>query len=218
MVNLTQQQLAEIIDDERRESNAAFAGAARILRYMNRAVREIIKKPGVRTVKDTTTINFTGAGEYTLPADCISVISLYSGTPGSGNEVEFTYVPHDEMNLAMTGYGYTFKSPGKIYIFAASAQNLPSSSIVLDYWSSNIVLDVDGVTKKYAFVNPGDKSRLRGMHDDLFIDYTVSKILQREGKDEWKDRYAMFTSGLDSLTADGNQPNPPRKRRTWGRN
>lgn len=216
MINLTQQELAEQIDDERRESNAKFINPDRVVRYMNRAVREIIKKPGVRTVKDAMQITFTGAGEYTLVADCVKVISVYAGDQNTG-KFPIDYVPQDELNLATTGFGFTFKSPGKIYIFATNATSLPSTTITIDYWSSNIILDDDGVTKKYVWENAGDKSRMRSIHDDLFIDFTVAMILRREGKEEWKDRFAMFTAGLDSLTVDGDQPMPPRTMRGWGR-
>lgn len=216
MQNQTQQEIATLIDDDRREANASFASPARILRYMNRCNREIIKKPGVKTVKDTMTLTFTSNGEYALNTDLISIISVYAGTIGSGEQVEFHYVPPDEMNLAVRGYGYTFKSRGNIYIFASSAQALPTTTITIDYWSTNFILDDDGTTKKSKWENAGDTSRLPAYHDDLWVDFTVSKILQREGKEEWKDRFALFNSGLDSLTVEGGQPQVPRKRRSFG--
>lgn len=216
MDNLTQQELIDEINLERRESNSAFISPANTLKLLNRCNRRIIREPGVRTVPETTTINFTGTGSYDVPDDFKAPKNLVAGAPGSVDSLEFTYVPPDEYDITVLGYKYTFKAKGKIEIMAPDTNALPTTSLTLNYWSKNIVLDEDGITKKAKWENDGDTSRLSAEYDDMYIDFSTAMILRREGKKEWVDRLSLFGEALENLKSEGGVPKPSRPKRGFG--
>ena len=217
MNNLTKSEIIDHINDERRETNSSFISAAMALRWMNQCNRKIISKPEVKTVPDTQTINFTGSGDYTHNTDFKGPISLYSGSAAASVIIEFGYLPPDEFNLLRYGYAYTFKVKGKISIFAPDTSSLPTTTLTLDYWSKNIILDADGVTKKSKWENDGDKSRLAPEFDDLWIEWASFRIKKREGKkDDAKEHFQLFDDMLVDLSEEGGVPKPRRPMRAFG--
>lgn len=217
MTNLTQSQIAELIDFERAETNSGFISPTKTLALMNRCNRRIIAEPGVRTVPDKTTINFTGSGSHSLPSDVKSIKNLISGGPGNtAGTVEFLYLPPDEFDLLRSGRAYTFKEKGKIEIFANDTSSLPTTALTLNYWSKNIVLDADGTTKKALWSNVGDTSRLGAEYDEIWVLFCAAKIKKREGQKEWTEDWLLFKEMLDSLREEGGVPKPTRPMRAFG--
>lgn len=191
MDNLTQVEIIEQIDWERRENNAKFVDPAQTLSLMNRATRRLLREPGIRTVEGPafTITAANGTTSYALPDDFKEVISIYSGE-GTSSGIKFDYKPSDEYHAYDGGCIYTFLKRGFIDIKFLDTSTLPSSNIILRYWSKNIILDADGITPKAKWENDDDTSLLDSAFDEFFIAHPVSRILRREGKKEWKDREA----------------------------
>ncbi len=215
-MNFTYQYITGQVDWERREANASFANPAQVMSLANRCNRKIISTPGIKTVPDTQLIPFTGNGDYALVSDFIGDIDLVAGGAGTLNTTKFVYLPPDEFDTLVRGYAYTYKVQGKISIFATDMSVLPTSTLTLNYWSKNIILDGDGVTKKVLWEGANDKSRLPEEFDNIFIEFIVARILKRDGKQEWKDSWAEFLQILEDLKTRGGVPKPNRPKRAFG--
>lgn len=195
MANLTRAQIIEQIDWERRENNAKFVNKGQTINLLNRAVKQINKEPGIRTVMNTTFITAQGGVyDYLLPADFKELVQLVSGS-GAVNALPFHYLPVEEWNLVISGYCYTFRKNGYISIKFPDVNTLPNTSLQVDYWINTIVLDADGVTRKTTWDNDNDKSLLGEAYDDFYTEWCVGKILKREGKKEAAD-YITDAKGI----------------------
>jgi len=199
MASLTKAELVTQIDFERRETNAKFVSAAQTLSLLNRAKDRVLREPGIRTIPETQSITAVdGTSSYALNAAFKEVISLVAGSGGT-NPLRFHYKPVDEYEEIVSGYCYTFKTHGYIEIKFPDANTLPSTTLSLNFWSKNIVLDDDGTTKKRVWVNDDDTSLLGEEFDEFYIEWVVARILRREGKKEWKDREATAIEVLNML-------------------
>ena len=115
----------------------------------------------------------------------------------------------------MSGYVYTFKEPGYIDIKFPDESSLPSTTLVLRYWSKNIIISGDGLTKKTEFSADEDKSRLPEEFDEFYIMWVVSRILKREGKKEWAD-YLTQANEVISMLKEQPGSKSRRPRRSFG--
>lgn len=186
MAKLTRVELIEQIDWERRENNAKFISQAQTIKLLDRAVKRIIREPGIRTIEALQNITASGStSRYALEDDFKELISLWSGE-GSENGVRFTYLPHDEYHAYSFGYKYTFLEPGYIDILFPDTQSLPSTTLKNRYWTKNIVVGSGG-TAKTTWDDDADTSRFGEEFDDFYVMWCTAKILKREGKKEWKD-------------------------------
>lgn len=199
MANSTRAQLVEQIDWERRETNSKFISPTQTVKLIQRGTNRILREPGIRTIEETQIITAqANTVRYALNDDFKEVINLQSGS-GGNNPVTFSHRSPDDFDLVILGYVYTFKAPGFIDIKFPDVGTLPSTIITLNYWTKNIVLDVDGTTKKRTWDNDGDKSRLPEEFDDFYIMWPVSKILRRDGKKEANDYLADAKDTLEML-------------------
>lgn len=212
MANLTRQEIVEQIDWERRETNSKFISPAQTVLLLDRALKRVLREPGIRTLQELQTITAAGSTtRYALNSDFKEVISLWSGE-GVISGVEFQYKPPDEYAAVTFGYCYTFLEPGFIDVKFPDVDSLPSSSIRLRYWTKNIILDADGTTKKRVWENEGDTCRLDEEFDEFWIEWVVSKILRREGKKEWQERHALAMEVLAQLKEQpGSKSRRPKK-------
>lgn len=199
MARLTKAELVAQIDWERRENNSVFISPTQTTSLMNRAINRVLREPGIRTVNASFPITAQGGiSRYALPDDFKQVIQLSSGQ-GGASPIPFQYLPEDEFNMVVSGFCYTFKIPGFIDIKFPDVNTLPTTTITLDYWSLNIILDVDGITFKRKWENDGDTSRLLESFDDFYIMWPLARVLRREGKKEWKDYEADGLITLEML-------------------
>lgn len=199
MDNYTRAEIVEQIDFERRESNSKFISPTQTIKLLGRATKRIIREPGIRTIPDYQDITVTtGVAEYALDSSFKEVISLWSGE-GAANGVKFTYKAIDDFESSVDGYHYTFTKPGYITIKVPEVNNIPSSTLKLRFWSKDIILDADGVTRKKTWGNDEDKSGLDSEFDDFYVEYCTAIILRRENKAEWKDRMATANEILGSF-------------------
>jgi hypothetical protein len=223
MANLTRTEIVEQIDFERRESNAKFISASQTIKLLDRALKRLLREPGIRTVESLQTITPSGlTSAYTLNDDFKEVISIYSGE-GSNNGIQFHYMPSDEYHLYPTGFLYTFIAKGYIDIKFPDVNSLPSSTIRLRYWTKNVILGGDGVTEQRTWGDPDTAeddertSRLPEEYDDFFIAWVVAKILKREGKKDWKDWMDDADKILEMLKEQpGSKTRRTRKAFGWG--
>lgn len=185
-MNLTQAEIIEQIDSERRENNAKFISPSQTLKLLNRSLNPLFIEPGLKTVPEVQTLTASSSTtRYALEDDFKEVISIWSGE-GTSSGVKFDYYPIEEFNSIVNGYGYTFIEDGYIEIKFPDISNLPSTTITLRYWSTNVILDADGVTKKAVWENDEDTSRIK-FFDEYFVQWVTARIIKREGKKEWKD-------------------------------
>lgn len=199
MANLTRAEQIEHIDYERRETNAKFISADKTIRLLGRALKRILREPGIRTIPSEQNITaLANTTQYAIDDSFKETISLWSGE-GTANGKEFTYKPVDEYNSIVSGYVYTFTKRGFIDIKFPDITSLPSSSLKLRFWSKNIILDQDGVTLKREWENDDDMSALDEEYDDFYTEWCTANILRREGKAEWKDRLATAMEILGNL-------------------
>ena len=213
-MNLSLSLLIEQIDSERRENNAKFISPEQTKKLMNRSLNILFIEPGIKTVPEIQTLTASGSTtRYALESDFKEVISIWSGE-GTNNGIKFEYKPIEEFNSMTVGYAYTFIEDGYIEIKFPDVGSLPSTSIVLRYWSTNIILDADGVTKKSVWENDEDVSRIK-FFDEYFIQWVTARIIKREGKKEWEDYMKVAREMIASLKE---QPasKTSRPRRTFG--
>lgn len=198
MANLTQSEIIEQIDSERRENNAKFISAPQTLALLNRSINILLIEPGIKTVPEVQTLTASATvGRYALNSDFKEVISLWSGE-GSLNGVKFDYKPVEEFNSTVHGYVYTFVEDGYIEVKFPDISSLPNTSLTLRYWSTNIILDANGTTKKSKWENDDDTSRIK-FFDEYFIQWVTARILKKEGKKEWKDYLEQAKEMIASL-------------------
>lgn len=198
MANLTKSQLIEQIDSERRENNAKFISPVQTLALLNRSLNPVFIEPGIKTVPEVQTLTASASvTRYALEDDFKELISLWSGE-GSLSGVKFDYKPIEEFNSTVHGYVYTFIEDGYIEVKFPDVGSLPSTSLTLRYWSTNIILDADGLTKKAVWENDEDVCRIK-FFDEYFIQWVTARILKREGKKEWKDYLDQAKEMLASL-------------------
>lgn len=211
MANLTRQELIEEIDWERRENNSKFVSRDAIIRLLRRAVKRILREPGIRTVEAVQNITASGStSSYDLEDDFKEVISIWSGE-GVNNGVQFHYSAVDEYAGYEYAYKYTFLEKGKIDIKFPDVGSLPSQTIKHRYWTKNIVEDENGLPKT-AFTEETDISRLGEEFDEFYIDFCTALILRREGKKEWRDRMDLAEQTLMMLKEQpGTKTRRPRK-------
>jgi len=210
-LNLTKAEIVEQIDSERRENNAKFISPAQTLRLLNRSIGPILLEPGLRTILELQTLTITsGSNSYALESDFKEVMSLWSGE-GTSTGVKFDYKPVEEYNSTVNGYVYTFRVDGYIEIKCPDTDSLPSTTLKLRYWSTNIILDADGVTKKSVWVNDEDVCRLKNF-DEYFIMWVTARILKRDGKKEWVDYLAQAKEAVGMLKEQpGSKTTRPRR-------
>ena len=147
MANFTQAEIIEEIDYERRETNSKFISSKRTKQLLNRAVKTILREPGIRTIPAQQTLNSAGnTTRFLLNTNFKEVISIWSGE-GLASGVQFKYLPVDDFNRAISGYWYTFRENGYIELKFPDSSDLPSSNIIMRYWSKDIILDQDGITE-----------------------------------------------------------------------
>lgn len=198
MANLTQAEIIEQIDSERRENNAKFISQDQTIKLLNRSLNPVFIEPGIKTVPEVQTITAVNSTvRYQLNDDFKEVISLWSGE-GTNSGIKFDYLPIEEFNALTSGYAYTFVEEGYIEIKFPDANSLPSTSLVLRYWTTNIILDADGVTKKSVWEKSEDKCRIK-FFDEYFIQWVTGRILKRDGKKEWTDYDKIAREMLSAL-------------------
>lgn len=203
MANFTRAELVTAIDFERRETNARFVSPAQIVTLLDRCVKDILRKPNIKTVRKKQTIAVSGTGIYTadLNSDFKEGISLTSGA--GSNPIQFRYYSVDDFDNIISGYAYTFRERGKIEIKFPNADSLPSTNLVLNYWSKNIVLDENGTTEKRVWGTDNDTSLLEEGFDEFYIERSAARILRKEGKAEWKDRWNISEAILNDFVTQG---------------
>lgn len=212
--NLTQLEIVEQIDFERRENNAKFIDDLQTVRLMNRAVDKMLLEPGVRTVPELQNITpIANTIRYALDPAFKEVISLWSGE-GTSTGIEFEYKPIKEFNSTIHGYVYTFNEDGYIDVKFPDISLLPDSTLKLRFWSRYTILDQDGVTKKEKWENDEDKSLIPSF-DEYYIMWTTARILKREGKKEWTD-YLAEAKEMIALLKEQPKSKTSRPRRAFG--
>lgn len=201
---------------EKGESSSAFSNSTRMTKLLNDCNKDILRRPEIAPVKDEFTIPFTGNGSYALDAAIKKVNGLHSGGPGVSGTVLFAYYPPVEFETIKLGYAYTFKTPGKIEIFANSVASLPSTTLTIEGYSRNLVLDADTITKKVIWANNDDTSLLPPEYDDIWVFYVLWRIKRRETPAEAQLYKNDYINLITDLAIGGTDPIPARARSQFG--
>lgn len=181
---LTRANFETAISDRSQEMALATKTSAEVIRYLDLATQDIRNRHQFREVRETTNLSFTRS--TTLPFATVSIPADFwhpSYLNNANEDYYFWWAEPDTIRQIVRGGRYSYDDIENI--FARDGSDLmiyhdTTETLVLKYYSRNLVMDTDGTTDKQTWAAATDTFRIE--NDDLLITRVLMYLAQKEPK------------------------------------